>query len=253
MSVLASRCSAIASTSWCRHRLNSTYSTQVFVNHGRVLPSDGAQKADCLICIGKFFCQDLDLSFEIRNLLGLWVLIFDRFVRNEWGFWCVAQCWEILVHLGITRVQTSHHQRETISSQRLTKQTRQLRVAIRDVALFAFATLGQSRDNLTQCQQTLVDINGLLWRDISRLRLSLTSCEINELQCANNRIVWVLPVDLLESHLEHWVRSATCIVHIMGGNDFVFDSEVVQCEDVFSGSALESVQIFNLKVVLVPL
>jgi len=39
----------------------------------------------------------------------------------------------------------------------------------------------------------------------------------------------------------------------MGGDDLVFDSKMVQCEDVFGGSALESVQIFDLKVVLVPL
>ena len=43
------------------------------------------------------------------------------------------------------------------------------------------------------------------------------------------------------------------IVHVMGSDDLVLDSEVVEREDVLGGAALERVQILHLEVVLVPL
>ena len=38
----------------------------------------------------------------------------------------------------------------------------------------------------------------------------------------------------------------------MRGNDLVFDAEVVESENVLSRAAFKSVEVFDLKVVLVP-
>ena len=61
--------------------------------------------------------------------------------------------------MGVARVQTGKHQSITITTEGLSEQAGQLRVTIRDVTLFAFLPLGESRDDLSQCEKTFVDIN----------------------------------------------------------------------------------------------
>jgi hypothetical protein len=42
-----------------------------------------------------------------------------------------------------------------------------------------FVALSQGRNDLAQSEQTLVDVNALFICDITRLTLSLTSCQID--------------------------------------------------------------------------
>jgi len=118
--------------------------------------------------------------------------------------------------------------------------------------LFTLATLGQSRNDLTQRQQTFIDVNGLFRGNIACLTLPLTSSQIDKLQSADHCVVGFLAVDAFECHLEHRVGSTACIVHVVGGDNLVLDTEVIQSQDILSRSALESIQVLDLEVVFIP-
>ena len=54
--------------------------SQVTADHLRVLPSERTEKVDRLVRILQLFSQDLDLSFQLSDLLSLRVLILHRLV-----------------------------------------------------------------------------------------------------------------------------------------------------------------------------
>ena len=56
---------------------------QVTIYHLWVLPSQCAQKVYCLVGVGELLSQDLDLAFQIGNLLSFGILILHGLIRDK--------------------------------------------------------------------------------------------------------------------------------------------------------------------------
>ena len=155
--------------------------------------------------------------------------------------------------MSITRVQASDHESEAVSAEGLPKQACELRVAIWNVALFALLALRQSRYDLPQRQQALVDINRFFCGNVAGLRSALTTRQINELQGANDCVVRLLSIDLLKGDLEHAMTTRAGVVHVVARHDLVLDTKVVKGKNVLGTPAFKSVEVLDLEMVLVPL
>ena len=109
------------------------------------------------------------MAFELCYLLCLGILVLDRLVRDEAGLGRVRQCRQVLFDLSIAWIQARQHQSVTVATQRLTQQTRQFGVAIRNISLLAIRPFSQRSNDLSQGEQTLVNVDGLLGGNVAGL------------------------------------------------------------------------------------
>jgi hypothetical protein len=109
---------------------------------------------------------------------------------------------------------------------------------------------------LSQCEKRLIDLNRLL------LTLSLHICEtltlrpsqVDQLELANNYIIRVRGIYLLQRNCKNRVRPARRQVHLVRPNGLVLDPLMKKLHDVLVSLALECEQVLHEVVVqVVPL
>lgn len=109
----------------------------------------------------------------------------------------------ILVNLSVAWIEACNHQAEAVAAERLPEKAGQLRVTVWNVGCTVARAAGcllpvrQSRDDLSQGEQTLVDVDGLLI-DGAGLGLTLRASEVDQLQFGYDDVVEVADVYLLD-------------------------------------------------------
>jgi len=85
-------------------------------------------------------------------------------------------------------------------------------------------------DDFSECKQRLVDLDALLLQlaFTTGQTLSLTACEIDNLKLADDCVVRVVGMNLLDGDAEDCVRAGARQVHLVRAEYFVLDSMVEQ-------------------------
>ena len=99
----------------------------------RLLPSQARQVVYMLIRPVQLDGQQLHLQFQVLYLLSLGVIIPDWFVGDLGGLAGVLEGTQIFIDIFVTRVQTGYHATEGVTTQRLSKQTSELRVPVGNI------------------------------------------------------------------------------------------------------------------------
>ena len=118
--------------------------------------------------------------------------------------------------------------------------------------LLPAAGLCEPSDNLPQSEETLVDVNRFLLGEACRTSHTrpLRACQVNQLQLRHYLIVDRCVVRDLEYQREDAVTTTGGVIQIMGRDDFVLDTLVVQLDCMFSVITSEYEKVFYSKLFL---
>ena len=230
----------------------------VFPEDFGLLPGEAAEELDVLVCTEQFRGQQLHLSLELFDLLGLGVVIPYWSVGNHGGFGGVGEGAEVFFQELLRGVQAGDHAAEGIAAQALPQEAGQLRVSVGHIHAISLAIskVIKSRNDLPQSEQRLVNLNALLLRLAlgSRVALPLGAGQVDDLHFADDDVLGVGGVHLLQAEGENGVGAGAAEVHLVGANYFVAEAEVEEGEDLFVGGALEGEQVlYGVDVLRVPL
>ena len=194
------------------------------------------------------------------NQLHLWVLILNWFSRYEASLRCISECRQVLLWICVWGWETGNHQAVGVTTDALLQEARQLWVSVRYVlessgTFLEAGSISKSCYYLSQCEEWLVDV---YWFLLSKARcpsdaLTLTPCEVDELELTYYGVVngWV--VYYVDGHCEYWMGARRGVVQVVRGDDFVFDTLVVEKQCMLRCVTFEHIEVFNCKLfILVP-
>ena len=91
-----------------------------------ILVGQLAQEVDRLICLRQLLGELANLFFQLFNLAGLWVIVLDRLVGDVACLTGILHGADVLINLGIARIETSNHKTIAVTSQALPQQACEL-------------------------------------------------------------------------------------------------------------------------------
>ena len=113
----------------------------------RILVRQLAQEVDRLVCLGQLFGEPANLLFQLFDLASLWVIVPDGLVRDVACLTSILHGADVLVNLGVARIEAGNHKAVAVASQTLPQQARELRVTIRNMAV---CSINQSFDHIAK-------------------------------------------------------------------------------------------------------
>jgi len=96
----------------------------------RVLVRQLAQEVDSLVGLCQLLGQPSNLLFQQLDLASLRVIVPDGLVRDVARLTSILHGADVLLNLGIARIEAGNHQAVAVASQALPQQARELRVTI---------------------------------------------------------------------------------------------------------------------------
>jgi hypothetical protein len=121
------------------------------------------QKLDVVVCLSQFCLEISNFFLSFVELDHLRVNVLRRKIGNQTCSGCIVQCTQILFYEPVRWRQTCNHEGIAVSSQTLLEQLCQLALSIWNEAHVVDVSFcfGKGRDNLSEHEQTLVDIDTL--------------------------------------------------------------------------------------------
>ncbi len=195
--------------------------------------------------------QKLVLFLQLFDETHLRVIILNGLIRYVARLARILQSTNVLFDIHVTWVQAGDHQAVGVATEGMPEERSKFRFPIGDVGVGTRGLLVRKGGyNLSQCEETLIDVDAFLVRLIPSEGLSLTTGQVHHLKLARDDIVWIGSINLFNRQREHRVRSTRLVIHCMRCHYFVLDTKVVERHDIFGRTALKGVQILHGEVVV---
>ena len=85
----------------------------------RVLVCQLAQEVDRLVCLNQLLGELANLIFQRFDLAGLWVIVLNGLVGDVACLTGILHGADVLINLGVARIETGNHKAIAVASQAL--------------------------------------------------------------------------------------------------------------------------------------
>jgi len=123
---------------------------------------------------------------------------------------------------------------------------------------FHLLVVCQSRDDLPQVEQTLIDLNRfleLLWVSILPsiyVALSLASRQIDKLELRRYNVIWLVHINLGDSETKYAVAPAARVIDLMASHHLILESFAEILETILDSVAIKLKHVLDSHVVVSP-